>query len=137
MVDIKIRSFVRQVGVKATIFALVLGLLTLLTGKLALFLGLIAGALVDISTFYFLGEFADRLFEKTARASFVLAMVSLFGLRLFLQVLILYLALVFSSILNFWTTLIGVLIIQITIFIQAMLIQFQLDLPRGKATKAK
>jgi hypothetical protein len=124
MVNAEIGRFAHQVTIRAAVLTFVLVLLLVPTGKPALPQGLAAGAVVDIGTFYLLAEVAYRLFQRSKRWISASALMGFFTLRIFLQVAVLYLALVYSSILNFWTTLIGVLAVHVMIFTQAIIIRF-------------
>lgn len=125
MTSTEIGTFAHQVTIKATIVTIVLAAILLSTGKPALPQGLAAGALADIGTFYLLAEVAYGIFLKTKHWFSALAIMGFFAFRIFMQVVVLYLALVYSSVLSLWTALLGILIVHVMILVQAVFMRIQ------------
>ncbi len=111
-------SFLRQVSLRSIILMLVITTLGLVFYGPKFSLSVVFGAAFDISTFYLIALVAWRLWgEQTPAAA--LKLVGAFLGRLVLKALILVLAFLFPSVLNVWGTLIGILMLEITLFVSA------------------
>jgi hypothetical protein len=116
MITVDPEFFARSVLIKATILAFVLSVYTLFVFKIPVTSGLVFGSLLDISTFFIILKGLKEFIRSKSLKTIALAVV----LRGIIKVIILFIAVFNPSIFNFWTASIGILIVEITIVLEAI-----------------
>lgn len=115
----EIEAFAVRVGPRATILAGVLGAASLVFRSVSVTLGLLAASALDIGTFYLAVVVARRVRSHLAVYP-ALAIAGLFEARIILKIVLLFAALELPWLLNFWSTLVGVLVVEGMIMIEGI-----------------
>lgn len=115
----EIEAFAVRVGPRATILAGVLGAASLVFRSVSVTLGLLVASALDIGTFYLAVVVARRVRSHLAVYP-ALAIAGLFEARIILKIVLLFAALELPWLLNFWSTLVGVLVVEGMIMIEGI-----------------
>lgn len=116
MTTVSSELFARSVWVKALVLAVVLSVISFFASEISATRGLVFGSLLDISTFFLILKGLNEFVESGNIKKIALAVI----LRMVIKVAILVIAVFNPLIFNIWTASIGILIVEITIILEAI-----------------